>query len=225
VLLSDSYTRARILKRTGEYDLVARFQDLTGVALERWIAVLFCIIAYYSTYDDENGTDQEYTYLWIDPKSFSGASDITDDDLSKVLALVGIDIDDLSPKFETASSFKASVNITPLKFFPLIRIGNLYICSDIGFLVEKLYAGVYWALHDRENDARKKRLGIAGGNLFECYVNWWAQGHTFKKPISFFSFPSCARNHRRIQRRASCSIGFGRRAGGTVFYGNRRELE
>ena len=49
-------SRARILKRTGGFDLVARFKDLTGVALERWIAVLFCIIAYYSTYGGENGT-------------------------------------------------------------------------------------------------------------------------------------------------------------------------
>jgi hypothetical protein len=190
LLLYDGAIRTRILERSGGYDFVKRFRELTGVTLESWIAILFCFVAYYTQYGGEDGTAQDYKYLWIDPRVFLGTSGISESDLDMVLGLVARDIDDLSRMFDAASPMKVNVNVTPFKFFPLIRIGYLYICSDIGFLVEKLFAGAYWALHDREDDNGKKRLASAWGILFECYVNWWAQGRNFQKSMTFYPFPT-----------------------------------
>jgi len=83
----------------------------------------------------------------------------------------------------------AWVDVTTFRFHPLIQIGHLYICSDYAFLVEKMFAGAYWALHDREDKVGRDQLSRAWGYIFERYVNWWARGRDFKKTLSYHPFP------------------------------------
>jgi hypothetical protein len=52
-----------------------------------------------------------------------------------------------------------------------------------------MFAGAYWAIHDREDDKGRKRLSSAWGILFERYVNWWAQNRSFQKPLTYHPFP------------------------------------
>ncbi len=191
-LFSDATVKSDMLARSGGYDLAQRFQYLTGIPLERWIALLFCCIAYYSQYSGKDGSDQDYKYLWIDPRVFRGPSKISEADLNAILALIGKPIEELAALFAQPTVLKQSVDITAFKFHPLIKIGYLYICSDFGFLTEKMFAGAYWALHDREDHKGRTQLAIAWGILFERYVNWWAQGRTFKNPMTFYPFPTWA---------------------------------
>ena len=189
LLMSDNSARTEILNRTGNYDFPQRFYDLTGVMLERWIAVIFCFIAYYNQYGGSDGAGQEYKYLWIDPRAWVGTSKIAENDLSAVLGLTSNAIEEMVTAFESSSAIKPSVNVVPFKFHPLIRIGYLYICSDYGFLVEKMFAGAYWAIHNCEDDKGRKRLSSAWGILFERYVNWWAQNRSFQMSMTYHPFP------------------------------------
>lgn len=82
-----------------------------------------------------------------------------------------------------------STNVITFKFHPLTKVGNIYVCNDLGFLVEKFFTGAYWTLFDRESDQGRKRLASAWGFLFEGYVNWWVEGRRFQKSILFYPFP------------------------------------
>jgi hypothetical protein len=189
LLMSDSETRAKILRRTGNYDFPRRFYDLTGVALERWIAIHFCFIAYFNQNGGGDGTGRDYKNLWIDPGAWIGTSGISENDLRIVLELIAKDVQALASGLEAQPADMRSANIAPFKFYPLIRIDSRYICSDYGFLVEKMFSGAYWAIHNREDDKGRDRLSSAWGILFERYVNWWAQNRSFQKPMRYYPFP------------------------------------
>jgi hypothetical protein len=203
LLMSDDSTRSEILKRTGGYDLPQRFHDLTGVGLDRWIAILFCCVVHYSQYGGSDGAGQEYRYLWIDPRVWVGASGISENDLNTVLGIISKGIDELACVLEGPSAIKRSVDITPFEFHPLFKVGFLYLCSDCGLLVEKMFAGAYWAIHDREDDRGRDRLASAWGALFERYVNWWALGRSFHKAMTFHPFPTWDRGPSRNGKKHS----------------------
>jgi hypothetical protein len=189
LLMSDSETRAKILRRTGNYDFPQRFLDLTGVALDRWIAILFCFIAYFNQNGGTDGTGRDYRNLWIDPGVWIGTSEISENDLRIVLELIAKDVQALASAFEAQPADMRSTNTAPFKFYPLIKIDSRYICSDYGFLVEKMFSGAYWAIHNREDDKGRDRLSSAWGILFERYVNWWAQNRSFQRPMTYYPFP------------------------------------
>jgi hypothetical protein len=205
MLFSDADTKTEILGRTGGYDFGQQFLDLAGVALERWVAIIFSFLAFYGQYGGNDGSEQNYKYLWIDPRVFIGESKISQADLNVALELISKRYEELSPVFARPSAMRTSMNVTPFKFHPLIKIGYLYLCSDFGFLTEKIFAGAYWTVHDREDRKGRRRLAIAWGILFERYVNRWASGRTFQKAVTFYPFPvwgntsSQGQKRRRIQ--------------------------
>lgn len=189
LLLSDAAVKTEIHTRSGGYDFVQRFRDLTGVALEHWIALTFCCIAFYNQYGGGDGSQQEYKYLWIDPRVVLGTSKISQSDFDTILKMISKTISEFAAGYALPSKAGPGVDVTAFKFHPLVQIGYLYICSDYAFLVEKMFAGAYWALHDRELDANKQQLSITWGYIFERYVNWWVQGRSFKKAMTFYPFP------------------------------------
>jgi hypothetical protein len=189
MMSSDPGTKAEILVRTGGYDFEQRFADLTGLALKSWIAMIFSCLAFYSQYGGTDGSGQNYQYLWIDPRVFIGESKISQADLDTTLSLIAKRYEELGPIFAQPSVMKTSMNITPFKFHPLIKVGYLYLCSDFGFLTEKIFAGAYWTLHDREGHKGRQLLATAWGILFERYVNRWANERTFQKAMMFYPFP------------------------------------
>ena len=189
LLLSDAAVKTEIHTRSGGYDFVQRFRDLTGVALEHWIALTFCCIAFYNQYGGGDGSQQEYKYLWIDPRVVLGTSKISQSDFDTILKMISKTIAEFAAGYALPSKAGPGVDVTAFKFHPLVQIGYLYICSDYAFLVEKMFAGAYWALHDRELDANKQQLSITWGYIFERYVNWWVQGRSFKKAMTFYPFP------------------------------------
>jgi hypothetical protein len=189
LLLSDATVKTEIFARSGGYDFIQRFRNLTGVALEHWIALTFCCIAFYNQYGGGDGSQQEYKYLWIDPRVVLGTSKISQGDFDTILKIISKPIDEFAAGYALPSKAGPGVDVTAFKFHPLIQIGLLYICSDYAFLVEKMFAGAYWALHDREDEAGRDQLSRAWGYIFERYVNWWAQGRSFKKAMTYYPFP------------------------------------
>jgi hypothetical protein len=189
LLLSDRQTRTEILSRSGGYDFVQRFNDLVGLNLEQWVTILFSCIAYFHQYGNKEDLEQRNKYLWIHPKAFTSASKISDDGLTIVLTLISKSIAELAGMIASPVIKKHSMRVITFKFYPLTKIGDIYVCNDLGFLVEKLVAGAYWTLHDREVRGGRERLASAWGILFERYINWWIQGRRFQRDMLFYPFP------------------------------------
>jgi hypothetical protein len=202
LLLSDQTTRNESISKSGNYDLVKRFHELTGVELDRWVAIVFSCVAYFNQYLGEDGSQQNIDFLTIAPSVFVGSSKITEADLRLVLGLISQSISDCAAAFEVLQ-VPGSANITPFIFRPLIQIEQGFICSDVGFLIAKLFAGAYWTLHDREDRSGRTKLAIAWGVIFERYVNWWVQGHVFPKAISFYPFPMWTGKRKGKSKRGS----------------------
>jgi len=80
----------------------------------------------------------------------------------------------------------------PFKSKPLIELetGKSY-CPDVGFLVEKMNSGVYWAINDGlpVGSLARDMLFKAWGILFEEYVNWFLRGCNFGQSLSFWPSP------------------------------------
>ena len=197
LLLSNPAMKSEILARSGGYDFVQRFHDLTGLSLEHWIALTFWCIAFYNQYGGGDGSQQEYKYLWIDPRVIRGTSKISERDFNTILKLIAKPFEEFASGFDLPSRAGHGVDVTAFKFHPLIKIGHLYICSDYAFLVEKMFAGAYWALHDREDRAGRQLLASGWGVIFERYVNWWAEGRSFHTAMKYYSFPSWDGNSSR----------------------------
>ena len=66
-----------------------RFRDLTGVTF--WstdCALMFCCTAFYNQYGGGDGSQQEYKYLWIDPRVILGTSKISQSDFDTILKMI-----------------------------------------------------------------------------------------------------------------------------------------
>jgi len=78
----------------------------------------------------------------------------------------------------------------PFKARPLIEVQtDKFLCTDIGFLIEKMHSGVYWAIFDGLSEADRPRLFKAWGILFEEYVNWFLTDRALKNPLLFYPAP------------------------------------
>ncbi len=79
---------------------------------------------------------------------------------------------------------------SPFKSKPLIELApNKFYCSDLGFLIEKMHSGVFWAANDGLTQSERPKLFKAWGILFEEYVNWFLSNRTFTQPLLFFPSP------------------------------------
>lgn len=81
-------------------------------------------------------------------------------------------------------------DFVPFKARPLIEVQtDKFLCTDIGFLIEKMHSGVYWAIFDGLSEAERPRLFKAWGILFEEYVNWFLTDRALTTPLLFYSAP------------------------------------
>jgi hypothetical protein len=101
------------------------------------------------------------------------------------LAHQGVTFDEIDAFFEKSSigieELQAKVRGRPpnpldfrlLQRNPLVRIGSEgYICSDGGFLLDKLGKGLYWTLHDAQPSSQRHALLTYWSALIEQHVHW-----------------------------------------------------
>jgi hypothetical protein len=189
LLVKQKEIAKRISDGCGGFDLEREFADIVKMSLQHWRFLIFAFCSYLMNYVGPDGS-RNLEYLAVDRTMYRGTSSITSADLDIVLTSVGSGLSDFRTLLADERPTDWRFDFTPFRSRPLIECApNKFFCSEIGFLVEKMHSGVYWAINDGLPSNRRPQLFSAWGILFEEYVNWFLGGCNFKSPLAFYATP------------------------------------
>lgn len=189
ILLNEPRVLTRISNECDGFDFSREFRRLVGIPLSNWLFLLFALYAYLSHYHAPDNTRQP-EYLAIDPTKFLGHSRVSQAELAAVLKTLSARLLEFRAMLEESRPTVWRYDFVPFKSKPFIELyPDVFYCHDLGFLVEKMHSGVYWAIFHGLAQAERPNLFKAWGLLFEEYVNWFLSEHEFKHPLLFFPSP------------------------------------
>jgi hypothetical protein len=189
ILLSDKRLVQRIANECQGFDFAQEFSRVVGMSLSHWLFLLFAFYAYLSNYLHSDGT-RHHEFLAIDRTKFRGESKITLTDLDVALKTLSVPMNKFGRMLNELRPTDWRFDFVPFKARPLIEIQpDKFLCPDIGFLIEKMHSGVYWAIFEGLTEPERPRLFKAWGILFEEYVNWFLNDRRFSTPLLFYSSP------------------------------------
>jgi hypothetical protein len=192
LLLNDERVIRRIARECQGFDFSRQFSGSVGIPLSRWLFLLFGFYAYFSNYLDPGGVRHQ-EFITIDRTKFCGESKITQADLDVVFKTVSVPLDVFKQMLNDPRPTEWRFDFVPFKARPLIEVQpGKFLCPDIGFLIEKMHSGVYWAVFEGLTEEQRPMLFKAWGILFEEYVNWFSSGRMSATPALFHSSPSWA---------------------------------
>ena len=190
-LLSQPAVTQRISKECEGFDFEKEFSRIVGLQLSQWLFLLFAFYSYLFHYLSKEGTRCP-EFLAIDHQNFCSASSITADAMNAGLKSIAAGFADFKELLTQKRPTDWRFDFVPFKSKPLIELetGKSF-CPDVGFLVEKMNSGVYWAINDGLPSGGRERLKLfkAWGILFEEYVNWFLAGYNFRQSLSFWPSP------------------------------------
>jgi hypothetical protein len=191
MLLKDDAVREDIKRECRGFELASRYQEVTGISLDKWMALLFAAYTYFLGRSREDLVSRPELFI-IDRASFISISQATKEEMDLFLSTVSCSLGDLTDAVRTASSSDPRFDLVPFRAKPLFEVstGN-FACIDPAFLLEKMHAGVFWLIRDKLPQGKRSDLFKAWGKLFEHYVDWLFRGMS-KRPTAFFSFPRWA---------------------------------
>ncbi len=191
-LLKNDKIQQRIRNVCGGFDFEREFFEIVKMPLQRWRFLIFAFCAFLMAYvGSEDARNIEN--LKIDRTVFRGESSITPDDLEIMFGSIGASLLEFKRVLVEPRPTDWRYDFTPFRGKPLIEVvANKFFCCELGFLVEKMHSGVFWAINDGLDHQRRSQLFIAWGILFEEYVNWFLGGCNFKGALSFYPVPKYA---------------------------------
>jgi len=165
-LLKQDETVRRIREVCAGFDFEREFSDIVKMSLQHWRFLIFAFCAYLMHYigsDDSRNLE----YLVIDRTKYRGESSITSPDLDIVLSSVGASLLDFRILLAEKRPTDPRFDFTSFRSKPLIEVSsNKFLCPELGFLVEKMHSGVFWAINDGLDQLRRPQLFSAWGILF-----------------------------------------------------------
>ena len=189
VLLNDKRVVQRIANECQGFDFAEEFSRAVGIPLSRWLFLLFAFYAYFSNYLHNDGT-RHHEFLSIDRAKFRGESKITPTDLDVAFKTLSVPLHTFEQLLNELRPTDWRFDFVPFKARPLIEVKqDKFLCPDIGFIIEKMHSGVYWAIFEGLTQPERPRLFKAWGILFEEYVNWFVNSSTFSTPLLFYPSP------------------------------------
>jgi hypothetical protein len=189
MLLKDGVVREDIRRTCRGFDLEGRFQEVAGISLDKWVALLFAAYSYYLGRSREELVSQPELFV-INRTSFISLSQATQEEMDLFLATVSCSLEELTNAALADTSSDPRFDLVPFRAKPMYEVskGN-FACIDPAFLLEKMHVGVFWLICDKFPPDNRDDLFKAWGKLFEHYVDWLFQGMS-RRPAAFFSFPT-----------------------------------
>jgi hypothetical protein len=188
-LLAQSAVVNRIKNGCAGFDFEEEFARIVGMPITHWIFLLFAFYAYLASYVAEDGSNR-LEYLSIDRKNYRGTSRISSAQLEIVLRAISCNLSDFRDLLEEQRPTDWRFDFVPFRSKPLVEVvTDKFVCPDIGFLIEKMHSGVFWAINDGLSRSDRLKLFSAWGILFEEYVNWFLGNCHFKQPLLFLPAP------------------------------------
>jgi hypothetical protein len=180
----------RIRRQCGGFDFKKEFERIVGMSVSHWLFQLIGFYSYLMNYRGQDGS-RNLEYLAIDPSKYATKSKITARDLEITLSTVSASFADFKKLLAEKRDADWRFDFMPFRSKPLIELApNRFFCADVGFVVEKIYSGVYWAINDGLDRRERLKLFSAWGILFEEYVNWFLGGCHFKQDLVFWPAPA-----------------------------------
>ncbi len=188
-LLSKKEVVERISKECQGFDFERDFSQVVGVSLSHWLSLLFSLYCYLFHYFGVDST-RHPEFLCIDRKRFMEQSRIDPREMEILLRSISLNIDDFRRLLAETRPTDWRSDFVAFRSKPLIELySEKCFCADVGFLVEKMHSGVYWAINDGLSSFERPKLFKAWGILFEEYVNWFLADRAFKQPLQFWPSP------------------------------------
>lgn len=188
-LLKITAIRDRIKRECEGFDFEQEFSRIVGVPLKHWLYLLIAFYTYLMHYLGKDN-DRHPEHLSFEGKRFTDKSRIEHREVDVVLRLISSTPHDLKQALQSQRPTEWRYDFVPFKSRPLIELSpDIYFCTDLSFLVEKMHSGVYWAINDGLSTADRPKLFKAWGILFEEYVNSFLSNRTFREPLKFWSRP------------------------------------
>ena len=187
VLLKDEKICAEIRGQCRGFDVEAQFLRIAGIDFNKWLSLVFASYAYYMGRRKEELLEQPQSFI-IDRQAFIAQSAVTQDEMDAFLATVGVPFADLVASVSKERPADPRFDFVPFRAHPLYVIGEGdFACIDVALLLEKMYSGVHWLIHDGLPKCDRDDLFKAWGLLFERYVHWLFVGS--RLPAAYVPFP------------------------------------
>jgi hypothetical protein len=187
IMFSELLRRDSVVERIGRqypgFDFEGEFSRITGVALSRWLFLVFAFYAYFWHYLGQDGTRHQ-EFLFLHRFRFAANSPITQAELDCVLASISATPEVVRNSLNVKRSGDWRFDSVPFRSRPLIELHpDTFCCADVALLLEKMHAGVYWTIHLGLPKEAQHNFSSVWGILFEEYVNWFLAGAGFKDLI------------------------------------------
>jgi len=163
--------------------------QIAKIELSKWLSLTFASYSCYMGRRMEELIEQP-RLLTINRQSVIGQSGITQDEMDAFLDKVSIRFDELCVTISRERPVDPRFDFVPFRSHPLYETtGGNFACIDPAFLLEKMYSGVHWLIHDDLPTNEREDLFKAWGLLFERYVHWLFSGVPKGSPAAYFPFP------------------------------------
>lgn len=176
-LLRDGALCQTIREQCGGLQILEEFEKQSGIHLYKWLNLLVATWTHFMHPSQAQLTADSSVFI-LNPAVFLAQSKVKDSDFRALLNAVSISFEALQLEMAQQRPVDPRVDLVPIKARPLCQINEYAItCLDTALLVEKMFAGVHWLIHDGLNTPQERRhLFSAWGLLFEKYVGWLFAG-------------------------------------------------
>jgi hypothetical protein len=188
-LFKDEAIRDEIRGKCRGFDIGERFRQVAKMELDKWLSLIFAVYSYYMGRRVEELNEQPQVFV-INRQAFIGRSGITQVEMDDFLTTVSSPFDELCAAVSKERPVDPRFDFVPFRSRPLYATaeGN-FACFDTAFLLEKMYSGVHWLIHDDLPLNERNDLFKAWGLLFERYVHWLFSGFPNGPAAAYFPFP------------------------------------
>jgi len=189
LLLQNQSVRDDIKMRCNGFDIHEEFRRIANIEVNKWLSLVFAAYAYYMARPVDELIKQPQFFV-INRTAFIRESAVTQEEMNSFLDTISIGFNELCNTIGEQRPVDPRFDLVPFRSRPLYVLteGN-FACIDTAFLLEKMYNGVHWAIHDGISRPRRKDLFAAWGRLFEQYVDWLFAGTSTGLPAAYFPFP------------------------------------
>jgi hypothetical protein len=187
IALQQKPVMEKIRKECEELDLAQEFQRSIGIPLIVWLNLvtgLYTVLIKHSL--KEFATAQGICI--VNRKTIITNPKLTFEQIDRFFDLLSMNFTEMQSEFQKDRQVDDRFDLTPFMVKPFLNLApDLYICSDLGLLLEKLNNGPYYLITDRLPRCERKKVFKAWGFLFEAYVNWLLEPLSGRNGANYYS--------------------------------------
>ncbi len=156
------------------FSITDKYKEFTGIDIKLFMYISISIYSFFQKsirhVEDYQMWPQKYL---LSENYFKTTSKEVKREIKNILELMS---EDISSFKRTMEETRYDIDNTYFSFItfkkkPLLRLDDLYLLFDIGYLEDRLTSGIYWEIFNKlEDDKEKNKFASIWGQIFELYV-------------------------------------------------------